>query len=326
VKRLVLLPHKVLRRLNETSLGSVSCPKERTMKFGSCLFAVLAFAALSMNSAIAGHRGHGSRSAASYHHHFRVGSPAGTDSGSEIKGAVADHAKDDAAKDRGRLIGVDKGSGEDEHRHAPKSERAGVSTPAHSASGKEHAADDAIDTRIPMHQGRETTKNLKMRHFKSSNVDVAARNGFKHEHISTRRGEASVRSSGVPRRNAVGATVDSDKAGERRNALGVAIVPKGTVSGLETKSDSVPLATGAVTHDSGAEHPNGKVPADGSFSGATPGNRRDGAPTVAVATTNGLSISGPGMIRPGSNTAAIGGAPKIAVGVLSGNSFRPKHP
>jgi hypothetical protein len=296
------------------------------MNIGSCLFAVLAFGALSMNSAIAGHRGHGSHSAAS-HYHFRVGSRAGTAqaSGSEIKGAVADHAKDDALKDRVRLIGIDKGSGEDGSRHTPKSEKTGVSTPAHSVSGKdkENAADDAIDTRIPMHQGRETTKNLKMRHFKSSNVDVAARNGFKHQHISIRRGEASVRSSGVPRRNAVGATVDRDKAGERRNALGVAVVPKGT-SDLETKSDSAPLATGAVTHDPGAEHPNGKVPADGSFSGATQGNRRDGA--SAIATTNGLSISGTGMIRPGSNTAAIGGAPKIAVGVLSGNSFRPKHP
>jgi hypothetical protein len=298
------------------------------MNFGSCLFAVLAFGALSMNSAMAGHRGHGSHSAATYHHHFRVGSPAGTarDSGSEIKGAVAEHAKDDAVKDRGRLVGIDKASGEDGSRHTPKSEKTGVSAPGQSANGKEHAADDAIDTRIPMRQGRETTKNHNMRHFKSSNVDVAARSGFEHQHISIRRGEASARSSGVLHRNAVGATtVDRDKTGERRNALGVAVVPKGT-SDLETKSNSAPLATGAVTHDPGAEHPTGKVPVDGSFSGATQGNRRDAAIAVTVATTSGLSISGTGMIRPRSNTAVIGGAPKIAVGVLSGNSFRPKHP
>jgi len=295
------------------------------MNFGSCLFAVLAFGTLFTNSAIAGHRGHGSHSAAS-HHHFRMGSRAGTarDSGSEIKGDVADHAKDDALKDRVRLIGIDKGSGEDGTRHAPKSEKTGVSTPGHGASGKENAADNAIDLRIPARQGRETTKNLKMHHFKSSNVDVAARSGFRHQHIGIRRGEALVRSSGAPHRNAIGATVDRDKTGEHRNALGVAVVPKGT-SDLETKSDPAPLATGAVTHDAGADHPTGKVPADGSFSGTTQGNRRD-AVAVTIATTSGLSIGGTGMTRPGSNTVVIGGAPKFAVGALSGSSFRPKHP
>jgi hypothetical protein len=298
------------------------------MNFGSCLFAVLAFlafGALSMNSAMAEHQGHGSHSTAS-DHHSSAGSRAGTarDSGSKIKGAVADHAKDDGPKDGARHSGIGKGSGEDEHHHARKSEGAGVSTQGHNASGREHAADDAIDTRIPMRQERETAK--KMRHLKSSDVDAAARNGFKHEHA--RRGEASVRSSEPPRRNAVGATVDRDKPGERRNVLGVAVAPKGTPD-LETKSNPAPLATGAATHDPGTGHPAGKVPVDGSLSGAaqgTQGNRRDAATAVTVATTSGLSISGTGMIRPRSTTAVIGGAPKIAVGVLSGNSFRPKHP
>jgi hypothetical protein len=294
------------------------------MKFGSCLLALLALGVLSMNSALARHRSYGAHNATP-HYHFRVGSRMGTprDSGSEMKGAVADHTK--APKDEVQPMGIDKGSGQDGIRHAPKSEKTGASKQGHSASGQENAADDAIDTRITVHQGRETIRNLKNRQFKSSDVDGAARGGFKRQHVSIRRGEASIRTSGAPRRNAVGATVDRDRTGERRNALGVAVVPKGA-SELETKIDSAPLATGAVSHDSGTEQPTGKVPAGGSFSGATQGNRRDGVAVVNVATTNGLSISGTGMIRPGSNTAAIGGAPKIAVGVLSGNNFRPKHP
>jgi len=228
------------------------------MKFGSCLLVLLTLGVMSMNLALAGHRSYGGHSAASYHH-FRVTSRTLTksrtsastprDSGSEVKGAITGQDKGDALKDSVRPIGIDKGSGEDGSRHTPKSEKAGVSTPGHSASGKENAADDAIDTRITVHQGRETFKNQKMRQFKSSNVDVAARIGIKHQHLSIRRGDASVRSSGDPHRNAVGATVDREKTGERRNALGVAVVPKGT-SDLETKSDSAPLATGAVTHDS----------------------------------------------------------------------------
>ena len=47
---------------------------------------------------------------------------------------------------------------------------------------------------------------------------------------------------------------------------------------------------------------------------------------AAAATKTGPSVNGTAFIRPTARTGAVGSATKGAAGVLSGNSFAPKHP
>ena len=298
------------------------------MNFGSCLLAVLAFGALSMNSALAGHRSHGVHSAA-LHHHFRAilrnaatsrtSTVTPRDPGSEIKGAAADQSKGGSTKDGSRLTGIDKGNGEDESFRGRNPGKTGVATPGPGVSGKE-GADTAIDTRITVNQGRETTKGLGRRQLRGSNVNVAA--GGKRQHVVDRHQGTPMRAPGDRRRNSIGATVERGKEVEHRNAVGVAVTPT-TTAGVESKANnSAPPATGAAIHDPNAASATGKAPINNSSPVATQGNRGNGT----VATTNGSSINGTSMIRPASRIATIGGPAKVAPGVLSGNSFRPKHP
>jgi hypothetical protein len=52
-----------------------------------------------------------------------------------------------------------------------------------------------------------------------------------------------------------------------------------------------------------------------------------GAPPVAVATTNASSISGTGLVRPGSSPPVVGGSAKpTKAAAISGNSVPVKHP
>lgn len=303
------------------------------MNFGSCLLAVLALGALSVDSAAAGHRSRGVHSAA-LHHHSRAAlrnvatsrTSTGTqrDSSSEIKSVVPDQSKGGTAKDGSRLTGIDKGNGDDESLHTRKSGKTGVSTLGPGVRGKEDA-DIAIDTRITVNQGRETIKSLKKRQFKSSNVNVTAM-GFKHQHIANRHQDSPIRSPGDQRRNAIGTAVEHDKTVEHRNAAGAAVIPTTTTAGLEPKANSVPPATGTTVHDPNPVSSTGKAPINTSPSGATQGNHGYGTAAMTIATTNGPSLNGTGMIRPSSRTAAIGGPAKVAPGVLSGNSFRPRYP
>jgi hypothetical protein len=50
------------------------------------------------------------------------------------------------------------------------------------------------------------------------------------------------------------------------------------------------------------------------------------AAALAIVAGNGPSISGTGMVRPGSSTGAVGGSTKISGGAIGGNSVRAKHP
>jgi hypothetical protein len=92
--------------------------QQRRINCGSCLLAVLAFAALPANSALAGYRSHSVHSAALHHHSraasrsvetSRISTVTPRDSSSETKGAAADQSKGGSAKDGARLTGIDKG-------------------------------------------------------------------------------------------------------------------------------------------------------------------------------------------------------------------------
>jgi hypothetical protein len=182
-------------------------------------------------------------------------------------------------------------------------------------------ADVAIDTHITVNQGRETIKGLGKRQLRSSNVNIATGIGLKRQHVVERSQRTPTRSPGDRRRNSVGAVVDK-AATEHRNATG-AVVLSPTTAGPELKANPAPLATGMTVLTPNAVSPAGNAPVPPV---ATQANRGNTASAVTVATTNGLSINGTGLIRPASRIAAIGGPAKMAPGMLSGNSFRPKHP
>lgn len=304
--------------------------QQRRLNLASYLLAVLALGTFSVDSAVAGHRSQSVHNVA-LHHHFRaaprsVETPRTSratprDSSSEIKGAVADQSKG-SAKDGSRPIGVDKGNGDDESLHARTPGKTGVATTGPGVNGKE-GADAAIDTRITVNQGRGTIEGLGKRPFRSSNVNVAA--GGKRQHVVDHHQGTPMRPPGDRRRNSIGAVVERGKEVEHRNAAGVAVIPT-TTTGSEPKVNSTPLATGTTIRVPNAVSSVGNAPINNSSPVATLANRGNGTAAPTVATTNGSSINGTSMIRPASRIATIGGPAKVAPGVLSGNSFRPKHP
>jgi hypothetical protein len=300
------------------------------MKSGCCLLAVLALGAWSMDSAAAGHRSHGTHSVGA-HPHFRAGSRnhAGTlaatpqTHGSEGGSAVTDHVimdhpKRGGAKDGAPLAGTDKANG-DEGRH--QGSQPGKTGADRGVAGKPDA-DAAIDTRIPAYHGREADR-IHKNHPPKTADDRTATGILKHPHVGTLYQQPQLRPSEQRYRNAVGVTLDHDKTGEHRNAVGVAVVPPASTAGVARKTDSAPLPPGAVVHDAN-EHPAGNTPANVSLPGAPQGSRGAVAPIVAA--TNGSGIAGTDMIRPVSRTTGIGGPARIASGIVSGNSIRLKHP
>jgi len=308
------------------------------MKSGCCLLAALAFGALSMDSAAAAHRNHGAggvgshrhSSAGSSNHAKSVASGTPRTPSSESTGAVTDHSpgagtdhsRNGGAKEGGPLAGTDKASGNEE-RHPGKSEKTGAATQDHGAGSKQDL-DLAVNTRITVHHGHETNGSLKNHPFKSANLR-AATEGLTHQHPGDHRWAPQVRSSEDRRRNAIGVTLGHEQTIEHRNAVGVAVVPS-SGAGAAPKTDSSPPAPGALIHDPNAGRPTGNTPANASVPGAISGSRGTGAAAPAIATTNGSSVGGTGLIRPVSRTAAIGGPAKVALGVVSGNSIRLKHP
>lgn len=297
------------------------------MNFGSCLLVVLALGAFSASSVLAAHRSHSVHYASSHHpsrggprsvETSRTSTVTPRDSSSETKGSVADRSKG-SAKDGSRLTGIDKGNGDDESLHARQSGKTGVAAPSSGVSGKE-SADAPIDTRITVNQGHETIKGFGKRQFRNSNVNVAA--GGKRQHVADRHQGTLTQPLGDRRRNSIGAIVERGKDVEHRNAVGIAVIPT-TTTGSEPKVNSTPSATGTTIRVPNVSV--GNAPINNSSPVATQANRGSAA-GVTVTTTNGPSINGTGMIRPASRIAAIGGPAKVAPGVLSGNSFRPKHP
>jgi hypothetical protein len=297
------------------------------MKSACYLLAVLALGAWSMNPAAAAHRSHGTYSVGS-HHHFgaasrnHAGALAGMPQthGSDGNSAVTDHPKRSGAKDGVPLAGTDKAGGDEERLHgSSKLEKTGADR---GINGKPDA-DAAIDTRIPAYHGREADRSHKSHPSKIADDRAGI---LRHQHVGTLHQLSHLPSFDARRRNAVGATLEHDKTGEHRNAVGVAVVPPASTAGAAPKTGPAsPPPPGAQVRDANA-HPTGNPPANASLSGATPGPRGAVVPAPIVAAANGLSIAGSDLIRPVSRTAAIGGPARIASGVISGNTIRLKHP
>jgi hypothetical protein len=203
--------------------------EEAHMKVSSYLLAILAFGALSTHVAVAGHH-HGHRASAAARHsgaapQSLAKSPTAKDgqqgTGPAVQRGIADHANGEAAKDGSTLTGIDKGIVDEVSADTKKSGKTNVSTgtapdiapaaarglhgaaaPAPGASGKQGDAGVEIDTRITLHQGRETVRGTKERVFKKTKTATAPGIGLKLEPVHNNHQGSPVRSDGGLRRNA----------------------------------------------------------------------------------------------------------------------------
>jgi hypothetical protein len=271
------------------------------MKIGPRVFAVLAFGAVSTQAAVAGHHGHHASAAAASHSGTDAQSP-----GPAVQGSVVDDVGAESKKSAKTGAATDAAT-----KSAPTLphglQRPG--TPALGSSGKPGDAGAEIDIRITVHQGHETIKG-KDRLFKKSKTATAPGIGLKHEPVHIVHPKSPVGPDAGPHRNPVGTKVvkHDKKAAPGKTAVAAPPQPGG-VTHEPDKSDNK-VVTGNAAAPTKTSSPAGAA------AGAA----------LKTATANGPSVGGTGTARPGSATVALGGPPKIAAGVLSGNSFRPKHP
>jgi hypothetical protein len=300
--------------------------EEARMKIGRRLFAILAFGALSTNVAVARH----------YHGHQIKGGTAASQSGTgspqgfgpAVQGGVADHPNGGAAKDGSGIIGTGKGIVDDVGSDTKKSVNTDPSTdtgpaavhglhnaatPGPGASGKDGAAGVAIDTRITVHQGRQTIRDIKESVLKKTKTGVPPPIGRQLEHGRNNHRVAPVGSNGGLQRNAVGDALD------RR-----ATAP--TTSAVALPTNAAVQGAAAVSADPVAKSIVGNTPISNANALALHNiEHGPGVGAIGIVSANGLSISGTGIGHPRLGTGAIGGPAKI-VGVLNGTTFRTRHP
>ncbi|MGA3310684.1 MAG: hypothetical protein ABSD08_19040 [Xanthobacteraceae bacterium] len=113
------------------------------MKIGLHLFAILACGALSTNAAFGGHHSHHY-----YHHHHYARGAVAHGSGTHVTESAKTGVSTDTAPENAPA--ADHG-----HPHG--------AIPAAGPSGKEGAADTAIDTSFSVYRGQETAKDIKER-------------------------------------------------------------------------------------------------------------------------------------------------------------------
>jgi hypothetical protein len=188
-----------------------------------------------------------------------------------------------------------------------------VSTPPPSTFGKQNDAVAPIDTSITVNQGRQPNKGKGHSPTKPKAAatpgPVLRQLGHELHHAAPAAGPGA-----IAHRNAVGAIVETaktatqDGAGQR--------VPRAPIA-------APPQHAGAAPHEANTKPVT--APAKTPSLGTAEGGERASA-ALKVVTSNGLGISGTGMTKPGLGAVALGGPPKITAGVLSGNSFRQRHP
>lgn len=285
------------------------------MKIGHQLFAILAFGALSTNAAFAGHHSH-------HHHHYARGAAAhgyGHDVDTSAKTGISTDTAPHHAPAADPVESAKTGISTDIAPHnAPAADYGHyqAATAGAGPSGKEGAADTAIDTSNSVHLGRETINNGKQRSVtktKTTKTTGAPGSGRKYQIVHNHQHESPVGSDGGLHRNAIGAVVDPNKMEHNKT------VEHGS-------------AAGPVTHDLVDTKP---VIDNAPVNKLSPGaaqNKDHSSVTTALALirTNGLGIVGTGSNRPGIGMAALGGPAQIKInintGVLSGNMFHPRHP
>ena len=179
---------------------------------------------------------------------------------------------------------------------------------------KEAAGGDAIDLRITVNQGRSTSRGITPRIANGPKATGTFKFGLTHQNLQIHRQVSSAGSGPGPQRNAIGAVVGRDKTA----STGIGAMPNTTSSTTGTFS----APSSGAPHELNARPGNANTSITNAGQGPS-GNHASGA--LASPPANGPSIDGTGLIRPGSGAGAVGGAAKVAAGVLSGNSFRPKH-
>ena len=204
--------------------------------------------------------------------------------------------------------------------------------PALPGAAPESGPGAEIDTRITVHQGRNAPKNTP-RTLKAAiapgkvivpGTVIAPTNAMApatnpgHHHVQDQHQKPAGVANGVPQRNAIGAVVDKSVRPGNTSPIGAA-APINTSTAAPTTNTAPPPGAGAIVHDP-------KPPINPPSGTTQTGSHAAGTTALAIVTTSGPSINGTGMTRPGSGTGAVGGSPKIASGVVSGSSFRPKHP
>jgi hypothetical protein len=306
------------------------------MKIGSRLLAILALGALSTHVAVAGYHGHRASVGTAASH-------SGTDAQSLVKAPVAgsrqgfgpalqsdvaDHANGGVVKDGSGLTNTHEGNTDEAPAKtdtAPKTAPAATRglqrapTPAPGTDGKPSEAGVPIDTRVTVNQGRETIKG-KDRRFNKNETAAAPGIGLKHKPVRNLHMGSLVGTEAGPHRNAIGAVVEHDKTVANGN---------GTVGGVAAPSTNVALQrAGAMFHEPDNKIVSGNTSVKTQSAGTTElGNHA--SPTAAalrVVSSNGLSTSGTGIIRPGLGVGALGGPAKNGGSGLSGSSFRPRRP
>jgi hypothetical protein len=305
------------------------------MKVSSCLFALLAWLALSTDAAMARHHGHLAKFRG---HGLAITSTAVSkpqDSGSKPLTGVTDHAT--VGTDSPKLNSADKRIDDDLNAHTRKSAKTGVSdsdadratvhgphpaaTRGAGSNGRESSADNPIDLRITVHQGHEVGKGLKDRLFRKPKTSVAIGADLNQQHFRDRQSARAVH------RNAIGAIVNSEKTVRHDTAAAHPTAAPPAATAVAPVTGSAPQATSAPVHDPNTGAVVGAAPTNSSSpAGARNDNRAAGAAALVIVARNAPSITGTGLIRPGSGTGSIGGSPKFAAGVISGNNVHLKHP
>ena len=305
------------------------------MKIGFRLLAILALGASSMQVAVAGHHGH--RASAG-----TAASRSGTDAQSLVKtpaagsqqgpgpalpGDVADHANGGGVKDGSGLTNAHKGNADEVSAKTdtvPKTTPAAThglqraATPAPGTDGKLGDAGVPIDTRITVNQGRETIKG-KDRRFNKNKTAAAPGIGVKHEPLRNLRQGSLVGTNAGPRRNAIGAVIGTEKT----------VANGGGIAGAAAPSSNVALQrAGAMLHEPDSKIVSGNTSVKTQSPSPTElGNHASAAAAaLRVESSNGLSMSGTGIIRPGLGVVALGGPARNGTSGLSGSSFRTRHP
>ena len=305
------------------------------MKSAFQFFAILAFGALSTQVASAGHHGHrASTGAAATHSAMNAQSLAKSSStagqqgpGPASQGDVADHANGGAVKDGSGLTNTHKGNAAEAAAKAdtgPKTSPAAThglqraATPAPGADGKQADAGVPIDTRITVNQGRETIKG-KDRRFNKNRTAAAPGIGLKHQPVRNLHQGSPFGTEAGSHRNAIGAVVGTEKTVANGN---------GTAGGAAPSTNVAPQRAGAMLHEPDSKIVSGNTSVKTQSPSPTElGNHASAAAAaLRVVSSNGLSISGTDIIRPGLGVVALGGLAKNGASGLSGSSFRPRHP
>jgi hypothetical protein len=208
-------------------------------------------------------------------------------------------------------------------RSAPASEDAGKSTvtstgPAEATSSPSAAGGKAGDAAAPI----DTSITVNQGHRIFTGKEAAAKRlGTELGKLTP--GQAKPRPPVQP----IGAHVPA-----HRNAVGTVVAhadprtaakPAATAAARASAPPALATQTGAVTAPTPASH---DVIGTATPKTPTAAAAEHGAAALRTVTANGPSITGTGVAKPSTATAAVGGPAKAVAAAVGGASFHPKHP